>query len=242
MLNEIVIIYTMNVINKYPLISCLCITRNKPKMLERVINCFYNQSYQNKQLIIVYEDFDIMTHNFIINQCLGDNIKVVMIDSSKRKVPLGELRNISIYEADGEYVCQWDDDDWFDPDRLRIQMLCMRQSGKPACVLSRWIVFDALTNKAYLSNQRLWEGSILCRKNLILEKLYPALHRGEDSSVVEYFYKKEKLHIIDNFPELYIYISHGNNTWEQRHFDHIFQSSTELPFEYSLEIQEILRE
>lgn len=232
----------MNAINKYPLISCLCVTHEKPKMLERVINCFYNQSYQNKQLIIVYEDFDTLTHEFIINQYFENNIKVIMIDSSKKKIPLGELRNTSIYEADGEYVCQWDDDDWFDPDRLATQMLFIQQSGKPACILSRWIVFDALTSKAYLSNQRLWEGSILCRKDLMLEKLYPALHKGEDSSVVEHLYQNEKLYIVDDMPELYIYISHGNNTWEQRHFDQIFQFSTELPSEYSLEIQEILRE
>lgn len=45
-----------------------------------------------------------------------------------------------------------------------------------------------------------------------------------------------------NMLELYIYISHGNNTWEQKHFDQIFQYSTELPPGYSLKIQEILRE
>lgn len=232
----------MNTNNIQPLISCLCVTHKKPKMLKRVIDCFYNQSYQNKQLIIVYEDFDVLTHDFIINQYFGDDVKVVTIDSSKRKVPLGELRNISICKADGEYICQWDDDDWFDPDRLTTQMLCIQQSGKPACILSRWIVFDALTNKAYISNQRLWEGSILCQKDLMQEKLYPALDKGEDSSVIEYLYLNDKLHIIDNMPELYVYISHGNNTWEQKHFDQIFKFSTELPSEYSSEIQEILKD
>lgn len=230
----------MNNINIQPLISCLCVTHRKPKMLERVINCFYNQSYPNKQLIIVYEDFDATTHEFIVNQNFENNIQVVMIDSSKRKISLGELRNISICEADGEYVCQWDDDDWFDPDRLTTQMQCIQQSGKPACILSRWIVFDALTKKAYLSNKRLWEGSILCRKDLMQEKVYPPLHKGEDSSVIEHLYLNDKLHIVDDMPELYIYISHGNNTWEQGHFDQIFQFSTELSSECSLDIEKIL--
>lgn len=230
----------MSTINRQPLISCLCVTQKKPKMLERVINCFHNQSYKNKQLIIVYEDFDVLTHEFIINQKFDNKVKVIQIDSTQGKIPLGELRNISIRLSDGEYVCQWDDDDWFDPDRLATQMQFVRESKKPACILSRWIVFDAQNKKAYISNKRLWEGSILCEKELMLKKSYPAIHKGEDSSTIEYLYKRDKLHVIDDMPELYIYISHGNNTWEQKHFEQIFQFSTELPNEYSLEIQEIL--
>lgn len=230
----------MNAIDKQPLISCLCVTHKKPEMLKRVVNCFYNQSYGNKQMVIVYEDFDISTHEFIIDQKFDNAVKIVRIDSSQGKIPLGELRNISIRESDGEYVCQWDDDDWFDPDRLATQMQFIQKNGKPACILSRWIVFDSQTKKAYISNQRLWEGSILCRKDSMVEKPYPALHKGEDSTVIEYLHQNNKLHIVDNMPELYIYISHENNTWEQSHFNQIFQFSTELPLEYSSEIQEIL--
>lgn len=230
----------MNAMDKQALISCLCVTHKKPRMLDRVINCFYNQSYENKQLVIVYEDFDIPTHEYILNREFDEKVKVVTIDSSIEKIPLGELRNISVREADGEYVCQWDDDDWFDPDRLSTQMQFIRNSGKPACILSRWVVFDDQSKRAYISNRRLWEGSILCRKDLMIQKSYPAIHKGEDSSVIDHLYQNNKLHIVDDMPELYIYISHGNNTWEQNHFDQIFQFSTELPAEYSSEIQEIL--
>ena len=230
----------MNTTDKQPLISCLCVTHKKPKMLERVINCFYDQSYENKQLVIVYEEIDALTSEFIINQKFDERVKVICIDASLEKKPLGELRNISVREADGEYVCQWDDDDWYDPDRLTIQMQFIHESMKPACLLSRWIIFDSQSKKAYISSRRLWEGSILCRKDLMMEVPYPAIHRGEDTFVIDNLYKGDKLHIIDDMPELYVYISHGSNTWDQAHFDMFFQFSTELPAEYSSDIQEIL--
>lgn len=209
-------------------------------MLNRVINCFYNQTYENKQLVIVYEESDTPTCDFIRKQKFADNVKTILIESSLGKIPLGELRNISIRNADGEYVCQWDDDDWFDPDRLTVQMQLLGDTDKPACILSRWIVFDSQHNKSYISNKRLWEGSVLCRKEIMLDNPYPALTKGEDSSVIEYLHKNDQLHIIENRPELYIYISHGTNTWEQEHFDQIFQYSKELPPEYSIQIQELL--
>ena len=228
--------------NNQPLISCLCVTHKKPDMLQRVINCFYNQSYKNKQLVIVYEDFDTPTHEFVINSKFDDNVKIIMIDSSKGKIPLGELRNISIREADGEYITQWDDDDWFDPERLLSQMEILLAENKPACVLSRWIVFNSCTNKAYLSNRRLWEGSILCRKDIILQKPYPAIPKGEDSRVVEFLHQNGDLHLIEDMPHLYVYIYHGDNTWEAAHFNQIFDFSTELSESYSMDVLEVLSE
>ena len=230
----------MRNLEKKALISCLCVTHNKPQMLKRAIECFKNQSYENKQLIIVYEEFDTLTHEFINVQKFDNNIKVIRISSSIDKLSLGELRNISVKQADGEYVCQWDDDDWFDPDRLKIQMKFIQKSGKPACILSRWIVFNSQTKKAYISNQRLWEGSILCLKDLIIKNLYLPLHKGEDTNVIDSLFEGDKLYIIDDQPELYIYVSHGNNTWEQNHFDHIILNSIELNSEYSSDVEEIL--
>ncbi len=208
-------------------------------MLKRVINCFYAQSYHNKQLVIVYEEIDELTCNFVENLSFDEGLKVIKIDSL-RKRSLGELRNIGIVAADGEYVCQWDDDDWFDPDRLETQMRFLKKQGKVACILSRWIIFDACSEKAYLSNRRLWEGSILCKKEIMLKYPYPHISKGEDTIIIENLFNQELLVLIDDMPELYIYIYHGNNTWESSHFKRILNASKELSFEYSLDIKSIL--
>jgi len=119
-----------------PLISCLCVTHKKPDLLIRAVHCFYTQSYSNKQLVIVYEEKD-------------------------SKITLGELRNISIKKVDGTFVYQWDDDDWYSPERLSKQMQYLQLYEKPASILSKWIVFNSCSPKAFMSNHRPWEGSIL---------------------------------------------------------------------------------
>ncbi|MCL2650904.1 MAG: glycosyltransferase family 2 protein [Candidatus Azobacteroides sp.] len=208
-------------------------------MLKRVIRCFENQSYTNKQLIIVYEESDQLTCEFIMRYNFGLETKIIKVTSNP-KLTLGELRNMSVFEAEGEYVCQWDDDDWFDPDRLSEQMKYLQQQGKLACILSRWIVFNIFTKKAYLSNKRLWEGSVLCKRDVMLQIPYPSLSKGEDSDVINWLYVHDELSVIDDQPHLYIYIYNGNNTWEFDHFKQIFDFSQELPTSFSKEVVQII--
>ena len=227
--------------DELPLISCLCVTHRKPDMLKRVINCFHNQTYPSKQLVIVYEEADLPTLQFMNRQVFAGNIKIVKIDATTR-LPLGELRNISVKEADGSYVCQWDDDDWYDADRLTEQMNHIMLHGKSGCILSIWIVFDATTQKAYLPQRYLWEGSILCKREVMIQKPYPPLTKGEDTSVVRYLYLRDELSVMDDMPHLYVYIWHGNNTWEYDHFKKILDTSLELPESYSKDVIEVLSE
>lgn len=221
-------------------VSCLCVTHRKPGMLERAIACFREQTYPDKQLVVVYEETDPLTCEFMEALPDSSEIKAVRIPAAKNKIVLGQLRNISVREADGEYVCQWDDDDWYDPERISTQIGRLQKAGKDASILSRWIVYDACRQKAYLSHRRLWEGSILCRRQVMLEFPYDALEKGEDTSLINYLRENDMLSIIEDMPELYIYTFHGTNTWENSHFDEIFRAGTELPEEYVSQIKELL--
>jgi len=225
--------------NGFPLISCLCVTHKKPDMLKRVIRCFNDQSYPCKQLVIVYEEADGPTHQFIERLTFGSDTKVVKVDAAT-KLTLGELRNISVREANGSYVCQWDDDDWYDADRLTEQMNHIRLHGKSGCILSRWVVFDMMTQKAYLPKRYTWEGSILCKREVMLQNPYPPLSKGEDTSVIQFLFKRGELSIIDDMPQLYVYIYHGGNTWDYAHFLKILDTSQELSSELSEEIMVLL--
>ena len=224
-----------------PSVSCLCVTRDKPAMLKRAVDCFRTQRYPNKQLVVVYETDDRPTEELIRAEIRAEEpIRIVPVSAVPDKKTLGELRNLSIAAADGEYVCQWDDDDWYDPERLSVQMERMRSAGKEACLLSRWVVFDATTGRAYLSNRRLWEGSILCRQEIMLENPYPFVSKGEDTTVIRQLYDRNMLEIIDDEPEIYIYVYHGGNTWEKAHFQQIFDFGTPLDRSYADQIAALL--
>jgi glycosyltransferase involved in cell wall biosynthesis len=212
-----------------PLISCLCITENRPVFLNRAIACFCRQTYKNKQLVILYKENDLVTKNYIDNNIFQNSIKTVKVPNDPIN-RLGAIRNISVQEADGEYICIWDDDDWYHMDRLSIQYYTLVNLKKQASVLSQYFIFDAVTSKVYLSFKRnYWENSLLSEKSIFLSKKYPNISKGEDTFLVDYLFNADKLSIIDNKAYLYVYTYHGCNTCDHSHFLKLFARSVEIP-------------
>ncbi len=229
-------------IDKLPLLSCICVTRMKPALLDRAIECFKAQSYQQKELIIVYEDDDLQTIMHVSAPKIHadeNGIRCISVPA-KPKSSLGELRNIGIRAAKGEYISQWDDDDWYHADRLVEQYNNIAKSGCASTVLTRWLVFNVLDTKAYVSNKRLWEGSILCRRDIMLLAPYEDKHIGEDTATIDYLASHDCLFPMDNALGLYIYVYHGKNTWHYEHWQYIFDCGTPLPHEDSVVIGKIL--
>jgi mannosyltransferase OCH1-like enzyme len=205
--------YDLIQLQPFPLISCLCITKNETALVNKSIECFKKQIYPNKELIVVYEEGNQYIDE--IKQSNQDsNIQYHEVSSEIKKT-LGELRNISINLSNGEYISQWDDDDWHNPLRLIEQFYYMKKYNKNGSILRTWLVYDERNNKLY-SRERTdligWEGSVLFKKDSI-QHFYESLHRGEDTGFVQ---KIENEIQPINYPELYIYRVHYNNTWDYR--------------------------
>jgi glycosyltransferase involved in cell wall biosynthesis len=222
-----------------PLISCICVTENRPRLLKRAIDCYNSQTYQNKQLVILYKDNDLATSDFIRNTLFTNSIKTIKIPNNRPK-SLGIIRNIAIKNADGEFICIWDDDDWYHMNRISIQYQKIVDYNKQGSILTQCLMFDEVKNKAYISLKRnYWEGSLLCKKKVVLRKKYPNKSKGEDTPLVEYLYTTNKLVKIENMANIYIYVYHGSNTCDYDHFKLLFNRSQELP-EFSITIKELL--
>ena len=206
-----------------PRITCLCVSKNRPALLLRAIQLFKSQTYPNKDLVIVYEDATESLDHIVE----GDEITFIRLQNASQ-LTLGERRNLSIQHCRGEYFCQWDDDDWYHNRRLELQLNALVQSARPACVLSRLILYDGVKHAAYLSSQRYWEGSILCRTDLITEAIrYPHVNRSEDNSLLVNLVQRDYVHPF-SAPYLYAYFYHGGNTWDRNHFDLLFQAGYPL--------------
>jgi glycosyltransferase involved in cell wall biosynthesis len=224
--------------NEKPLISCLCVTRMRTKLLERAVRSFRDQTYPRKELVVVYESDDKETANFLSG--LNDGGVIGVEAPSSPRLTLGELRNLAVAECSGEYFCQWDDDDWSHRERLSFQMDVIRKSGMQASILMHWLVFDDTRKKAYVSVRRPWEGSLLCRKSLLGGELrYEPSPRGEDTPLVTGLFRNGLVFPII-MPKLYIYVYHGGNVWTNDHWEGIFSASRELSEESSTIIGGIL--
>lgn len=223
-----------------PLISCLCVTRERPELLARSIRCFQAQRWANRELLILYEDDDTGTRAYL-STITDPMIRTVEVPA-KPKRTLGELRNLAIDAARGRWFCQWDDDDWSHADRLSAQWAALVGHRADACVLLHWLVFDASTGRAYVSPRWEWEGSILCDKRALAGGLrYAAAARAEDTPLVQTLAQRRALAPLLR-PALYIYVYHRANVWDYGHWQrHILsRSPRELDAADAAEIGAIL--
>lgn len=223
-----------------PLISCICVTKARPILLERSIKRFQAQTWPHKELVILYEDDDHLTREYLATVC-DTNIKVIEMRSHPR-LTLGELRNIAIRASRGAFFCQWDDDDWCHPERLSVQWAYLRGNRAHACLLNQWLIFDNATKRAYVSSEYTWEGSILCDRRALSRNIkYKKLNRGEDTSFVKSLAKRYRIALLSR-PYLYIYVYHGSNTWDRAYWESsIFtKSPLQLSDFFSFKLQEIL--
>ena len=189
-------------------------TRNRVALLKRAVHSFLQQTYSPSELIILFEADDIQTRSYVAS--LNEPRIIVMEVQAMPRLSLGSLRNIAVRDARGKYIAQWDDDDWSAPTRLTEQMAVIRSSGRVGCVLLRWVLFNAFTQSALLSSHRLWEGSLVAERTAV--PAYAALGKGEDTPAVMQMFNANQLVGLDR-PELYVYVYHGANTWDQTHWD-----------------------
>lgn len=226
----------MAVKSDYPLISCLCVTKNSAEFLNRAVTCFKAQTYPNKELIIVYKSDQAETKSFLS----GIKDKNIHSFDAETGLSLGQLRNISIDHCNGQYFCQWDDDDWYHSERLMAQFNALRENYHPVCMLTNLLMYDESHQQAYLSGFRLWEGSIMCRKDLLTDRIrYPSITGKEDSVFAGELLSYSRVYPLVS-ASLYIYIYHGGNTWDDKHFKMLFSFSQKFPVEVSRLIGDIV--
>lgn len=220
-----------------PLISCICVTKNRPGRLKRAIALFDSQTYPEKELVVVCDADDVESQHIVATA--PTEAKLVLGAPS---LSLGTLRNLGISRARGEFFCQWDDDDWYHQDRLSQQLAALRENSQEACVLTNWIIFDESSSRSYFSAFRFWEGSIMCRRGIMTDQLqYPDCSLGEDTLFVGSLIERVGVYPLVR-PGLYIYSIHGTNSWSShaKHFEQIKSRSQFLGPSVSRKIEAIV--
>ena len=86
-----------------PLVSCVCMTYDRPELLNELLFCFLNQDYENKELIILNDQMNVMYKY--------NDPRVKIFNYSDRFPSLGNKRNRSRELVNGDYIFIMDDDD-----------------------------------------------------------------------------------------------------------------------------------
>lgn len=208
-----------------PLVSCLCLTHHKLEFLKRSIKCFFNQTYANKELILVYTNDNKDAIDFLDHIADERIVKVEL--PAKTTLTLGEKRNLSIEKSNGFYFCNWDDDDWCKDDRLDYQVKRLKITGKKCSMIDCIILYDLKKKRAFLSRQRPSPQTLLCEKSIInfRDIKYESWNRGEDHQLLTVLSRYSIIDVSFN-PGMYIYTYHGRNTWNRRFWNknHLYRN------------------
>ncbi len=202
-----------------PLVSCLMVTRGNPELVASALACFRAQTWINKELVVVCENVTPA-----LRELLKDDHRIRLVEVS-HKVSLGDLRNLAVAHSTGTYLCQWDDDDLYDPRRIAVQIGILTSAGVMAVFMSRWMIWWAARDVLALSNRRIWEGSMLAHRSVL--PIYPALPRKEDSYVTHWVTAYHPIALMDS-PQMYCYRVTGQNTWDEAHFERMLAQATKI--------------
>jgi glycosyltransferase involved in cell wall biosynthesis len=223
-----------------PLVSCLCVTEKRVAQLERAIDCFMNQSYENKEMIIIYQESDLDTLR-LISKLLDVRIKILCAPSGT-EVTLGGLRNFSVSKSSGDYFIQWDDNDWHHKDRIKLQMESVFTFGREASVLTNIILFYIKNKSAYFSTSLPCQSTILCSRHLYERGFrYPEINHDDDAGLLQQLLSGNKMSPITAFP-CYISVLSEDSIPIKSDFYKQFPISQKLSAEASALIDGVLHE
>jgi len=91
---------------------------NRDKKFIRAVKSFINQTYQNKELIIVADGCELTKKLYEENFSSYENIKCILIP--KQTLFSGVVRTIGLVEATGDYISYLDNDDVINKTHLEV--------------------------------------------------------------------------------------------------------------------------
>jgi len=202
--------------------SAIMLTKNRIELAKTAIESFLSQTYENKELIIVnsgsihymkeierfidFQKTDCIHHVFFI---------------CKNTTTIGELRNVGLEYANGDYITTWDDDDFYSKTRIESQVYWIEKEKADFVMFKNFIVKIKDKQRSVVSNENGLEPSVLFKRN---ELKYPHMQKGEDTlyinSLLDLGCKK---YVIDNKEDDYIYNFHGENTCSFGDFKNIIK-------------------
>ncbi|HEX7090576.1 MAG TPA: glycosyltransferase [Longimicrobiales bacterium] len=224
-----------------PRISCLTVTRGRLRRLKRAIRCYCEQTYENRELVVVC-DADARTRRAVERYVALLGRPEIRVEWCAPGRSLGALRNLSLDAAAGEIVCQWDDDDLYHPERLALQAAPLLESDAAACALTDQLHFfedehalfwiDWAAGGAVGGVWQFVPGTLMVRR--AQPARYPetgaAASHGEDSAYLEALHALGPVLPLGGFGYVYLYTYHGANTFSAEH--HHGQVSRAAPAEF----------
>ncbi len=106
------------------LVSVIIPTYRRSEMLDRAIKSVLNQSYPDLELLLVNDNIpdDAYSQSLLQRVKAYENDARFRLILQEKHINGAAARNVGIKQAKGEYIAFLDDDDWWEPDKIKIQL------------------------------------------------------------------------------------------------------------------------
>lgn len=230
-----------------PLVSCVMPTFNRRAFIPLTLACFRSQTYPHKELVVVDDGLDPVAD-------LLAELRDVRYLRVPRRMTIGAKRNLGCREARGDIIAQWDDDDWYAPDRLARQVAPILSGAADITGLANrfmlempigrfWAPADDLHRRMFVGDVH--GGTLVYRKSMLAEGIrYPEIDLAEDASLIQQATRRNKRLIRLENAELFVYLRHGRNAWKfevGRFMNPKGWSPTTAPSGFSNEVLDLYR-
>jgi glycosyltransferase involved in cell wall biosynthesis len=207
-----------------PRISALCATKDRPLFVRKAVELFLAQTWPNKELIVLDDGDPALTQDLAPSP-LVRHIRFEKPTSVSCKHRAGfEL-------ASGEFLCYWDDDDWYGARRLATQAAPLLRDD--ADIVGTWIdqvvtVPDVRFFRFDPGTVEDWapplpapcgipfpfhDGTAMWKKSL-LEGVPEEVLLGWQLYLLDHL-RERGARVGKVWPsDLFVYVRHGNNLWQ----------------------------
>ena len=111
---------------KKPLVSIIIPYHKKKNFFKLTIDSIKNQSFQNFEVILIYDDTDLSELSFVKKKLRKIKNKKILLN--KRILGAGFSRNKGISKSRGTYITFCDADDTWNKNKLKYQLVFMKEN------------------------------------------------------------------------------------------------------------------
>ena len=172
------------------LVSIIMPYYKKINFIDKTYFSIINQSYQNYELIIIYDDKDLKEYNYLCK--LTNKNSKVKIFKNKNNIGAAKSRNFGISKSNGEYISFLDADDIWSEDKLLEQINFMKKnnylfsfSNYSKFYKNKFIKVYARKEVGYkdiLNTCDIGLSTVILKKNIVQKNLFPNIKTQEDFS------------------------------------------------------------
>jgi peroxiredoxin len=200
-----------------PLVSVILTTRDRPNFLRFALTCYQQQTYENRELIVV-DDGDRFPVDPSLVEAAGGRLVRAPLGT-----PIGAKLNLGLEAAEGSLCQKMDDDDWYAPAYIETMVEKLRESWRDACrpavaFVTPFLFFDVARWEIRRSLDRNVPGATLFfrRSDWVLHR-FRALPGDEDLWFFLDQVRAGATPVVIEQPELFLAVRHRGSRSEREH-------------------------